>query len=104
MAKLVYINDAQHKQTGQELVTIDDLEQFRIKLLTDIRLMLEGHTGKPPKKWLKSHEVRKLLNISASTLHTLRHNGTIPCTRVGGLLFYDATEIDRILGSWKKAS
>jgi hypothetical protein len=43
-----------------------------------------------------------MLKISTGTLHTLRSNGKIPFTRVGGLIFYDATEIDRVLHDQKR--
>jgi hypothetical protein len=64
--------------------------------------MLDGQTTKPPKRWLKSREVRKLLNISGGTLQTLRNTGQLPFKRVGGLMFYDAAEIGLTLTSLKK--
>ena len=59
----------------------------------DIRKMLEGHLAKPPKRWIKSSEVKKMLNISNGTLLSLRKTGQLPFKRVGGLMFYDAGEI-----------
>ena len=85
-----------------QLVTVDDLEKFRLKLMMDIKMMLEGHLGKSPKRWLKSFEVRELLKISSGTLCSLRSNGKIPFSRVGGLIYYDALEIDRVLQSQKR--
>jgi hypothetical protein len=70
----------------------------------DIKKMLEGHLGKTPKRWLKSFEVRQMLKISPGTLHTLRSTGKIPYTRIGGLIFYDAVEIDLILQSQKQTA
>ena len=104
MGKLIYITDPQQKPSGSQLVTLDDLEQFRVKLMHDIRLMLEGQAAKPAKRWLKSHEVRKLLNISPGTLQTLRNTGKLPFTKIGGLIYYDAGEIDHLLGVHKKVS
>jgi hypothetical protein len=65
-------------------------------------MLLEGHLNKPSKRWLKSYEVRKLLNISAGTLQTLRNNQKIPFSKMGGMIYYDASEIDRILTSAQK--
>jgi hypothetical protein len=65
-------------------------------------MMLEGNVGKPAKRWLRSVEVRKLLNISPGTLQTLRNNGTLPYTKIGGLIYYDAYQIDQILLSQKR--
>lgn len=102
MGKLLYIAGDQKHQSGSQLVTLDDLEKFRITLLTDIRMMLEGHLTKSSKRWIKSNEVRKLLNISGGTLQTLRNNGKLPFTRVGGLIYYDAAEIEQILTKQKR--
>jgi hypothetical protein len=99
MAKLIYVPDEKQEPSGSQLVTLDDLEAFRVKLKMDIKMMLEVNATKPAKRWLKSVEVRKLLNISLGTLQTLRNNGKLPYAKIGGLIYYDAHEIDRILGS-----
>jgi hypothetical protein len=104
MGKIVYIPDDRQNPTGNQLVTVDDLEKFRVTLKMDIKVMLEGHLGKTPKRWLKSHEVRQLLKISSGTLHSLRANGKIPFTRIGGLIFYDALEIERVLQAQKRTA
>jgi len=77
MAKLIYVPDDKQEPSGPQLVTLDDLEAFRVKLKMDIKFMLEGNAIKPAKRWLKSVEVRKLLNISLDTLQTLRNKGRI---------------------------
>jgi hypothetical protein len=70
----------------------------------DIKMMLEGHLGKSPKRWLKSYEVRELLKISSGTLCSLRSNGKIPFTRISGLIYYDTVEIDCILQTKKRTA
>jgi len=99
MGKLIYMPDGQPDRSSSQIVTIGDLDEFQTKLLMSIKMLLEGHLGKPARRWLKSHEVRKLLNISAGTLQTLRNNQNIPFTKMGGLIYYDAIEIDRILAT-----
>lgn len=102
MAKLLYLTDNDQTPAPSQLVTIKDLEDFRTKLLMDIKMMLEGHLNKSTKRWLKSHEVRKMLGISAGTLQTMRNNGKIPFSKVGGLTYYDAAQIDQVLATSKK--
>lgn len=102
MGKLLYMPGDQKQPSGNQLVTLDDLEKFRINLLMDIRKIQDGQSNKPPKHWLKSREVKKLLNISGGTLQNLRNTGQLPFKRVGGLIFYDAAEIDMTLTSPKK--
>jgi len=103
MGKLLYLVENDQKPAPSQLVTLQDLEKFRIKLLMDIKMMLEGHMNKTSKRWLKSYEVRKMLGISAGTLQTLRNNGKIPFTKMGGLTYYDAAEINQILTEHRKA-
>jgi len=104
MGKLLYITEDPQKPSGSQLVTLADLEKFRVALMMDIKMMLEGHLNKTTKRWLKSLEVREMLNISAGTLQTLRNNGKIPYTKIGGLIYYDAGEIDQILLSQKRGT
>ena len=104
MGKLLYVPGDRPTPSGSQLVTLDDLEKFRVTLMMDIKKMIEGHLGKTPKRWLKSYEVRQMLKISPGTLHTLRSTGKIPYTRIGGLIFYDAVEIDLILQSQKQTA
>ena len=54
MAKLIYVPDDKPEPSGSQLVTLDDLEGFRVKLKMDIKMMLDGKVDKPAKRWLKS--------------------------------------------------
>lgn len=82
-------------------VTWEDLQRFKEELLSDINSLLEKNSSDAPRKWLKSYEVRKLLNVSAGTLQTLRVNGTLPYTKMGGALYYEYADILKILNKSK---
>jgi hypothetical protein len=47
-------------------------------------------------------EVKKLLNISSGTLQNLRINGTLSYTKIGGLLYYNYKDIEKLLMDSKK--
>jgi hypothetical protein len=79
------------------IITTDDLQTFKIELLEDIKILLKESSGQPGKKWLKSYEVQKVLGISAGTLQTLRNNETIEYTKIGGVIYYDYNEIQKML-------
>lgn len=81
------------------IITTDDLQTFRIELLEDIKRLLKESSGQPGKKWLKSYEVQKVLGISAGTLQTLRNKETIVYTKIGGVIYYDYNEIQKMLNS-----
>ena len=80
-----------------QLVTLADLESFKQQLLAELRQMLFSKKGAPEKKWLKSREVRTMLGISPGKLQTLRSYGQIPFTRVGGVIYYDHADIEKML-------
>ena len=62
-----------------QIITIEDLNEFRSLLLNDLKEIIQSKPQQT-KQWLKSNEVRKLLNISSSTLQNLRINGTLTYT------------------------
>jgi hypothetical protein len=79
-----------------ELITKDDLKEFKSDLLSEIKAMMQPGQGQS-KKWLKSVEVRKLLNISPGTLQNLRINGTLRFSKVGSIMYYKLEDINKIL-------
>ena len=54
-----------------EILTKEDLYQFKNELLADIKKIVKAEDNASSKKWLKSKEVIKLLNISPGTLQKL---------------------------------
>jgi len=51
-----------------ELLTTDDLREFKTDLLNDIKKLFSSPLNPSAKKtWMKSPEVRELLGISAGT-------------------------------------
>jgi hypothetical protein len=82
---------------ANQLTTVEDLTNFKRELLSEIKQLLSTHTSQPVKRWLKSFEVKELLHISTGTLHNLRTNGTLPFTKVGGVVFYDMIAVEKIL-------
>jgi len=84
-----------------QIITTEDLREFKIELLDEIRSIVTEQKSATAKKWLKSIEVRKLLNISPGTLQTLRINGTLPFTKIGGTNYYNLTDIEKLLSQKK---
>lgn len=83
-----------------EIITKEDLNEFRTILLADLKELLKVNSQQT-KQWLKSREVRKLLNISPGTLQTLRINKTLTYTKIGGILYYDNSDIEKLLSANK---
>ena len=79
-----------------EVLTKEDLNQFRQQLLDDLKKIIQQRNP-PPKEWLKSSEVRKLLRISSGALQTLRLKGNIRVAKIGSILLYKTDDIDKFL-------
>ena len=84
-----------------EVITREDLDEFRTLLLNDLKEILQSKPEQT-KQWLKSNEVRKLLNISPGTLQNLRINGTLTFTKIGGIMYYNYSDIEKVLNGNNK--
>ncbi|MDX1828834.1 MAG: helix-turn-helix domain-containing protein [Lutibacter sp.] len=84
-----------------QIITTDDLREFKTELLDEIKTLLKKSAAVGNKKYLKSAEMMKLLKVSPGTLQTLRINGTLPYTKIGGIIFYDADEIQQVMNENK---
>ena len=91
-----------------EIITMEDLERFGDKLTETLRSIIEENKNQPVKQeetiWLKSHQVQRMLGISPGTLQNLRINGTLPYSKVGGVIFYDRREIVTVMEANKRNS
>ena len=84
-----------------QLITVGDLELFKEALkremLLAFRELLFEQPQKPPKRWLKSHQVEELLDLKPNTVQALRDNGELPFSKLGGTYYYDPEDIDNEL-------
>lgn len=80
-----------------EILTTDDLYEFKLELLEEMKKVIQSLKPQEPKKYLKSSEVMELLSISPGTLQNLRLNGTLPYSKIGGIILYEEKEIERVL-------
>ena len=85
-----------------QILTTDDLREFKVELIDEIEKLLRQNGIQPVKKWLKSREVRKLLNISPGTLQTMRVNGTLTYSKIGGVIYYEYDDIQKMIEDNKK--
>jgi len=93
----VFLTKKIAKIMAVNIITTEDLHEFKLELLDSIKAMVSHQDGYRAKKWLKSPEVRDFLSISPGTLQNLRINGTLPYTKIGGVIYYDYGEINQVL-------
>lgn len=103
MTSVKEMNSDQRKQNfyKDQLLTAQDLIEFKEQLILDIKKLLKENSGQPAHKWLKAFEVKKLLRVSESKLQYLRDKGVIPFKKLGGVTYYDYDEIQEIMKSDK---
>lgn len=87
-----------------QLVTLSDLEKFKEQILSEMRRLLVGGGSQNSKQWLKSREVRKLLDVSPGKLHAMRVSRQLCFTRIGGVIYYDRSDINKMFEKFKTAA
>ncbi|KAA2240305.1 helix-turn-helix domain-containing protein [Chitinophaga agrisoli] len=87
-----------------EIITREDLALFKRELIQELHELFTSTKAPTAKKWVKSYEVREMLNISPGTLQNMRINGTIAYSKIGGLIFYDYDDIIKLMEKDKKSA
>lgn len=83
-----------------DTVTKDDLRQFGLLLINDIRNIIEktdtnGQDTIDP-EWLKSRVVRKLMDMSPGSLQNLRVTGKVRFKKVLGSYYYNKSDLRKL--------
>ncbi|TSJ38943.1 helix-turn-helix domain-containing protein [Mucilaginibacter corticis] len=86
-----------------QIITKEDLDEFREKLLNDLKELMTKPADTPV-KYLKSYQVKNMLKISSATLLTLREKGIICYTKIGGTFYYKQEDIVKMLESKQKST
>ena len=84
-----------------EIITKDDLQSFKKELVAELKEALKEQPNST-KKYLQSPEVRQLLGISPGTLQHLRVTRQLAFTKIGGKIFYDMADIEKMIEQGKK--
>ena len=82
-----------------EIVTKDDLEAFRVRMLNDIRQILQNIQHDTVRQWLKNSDVKKLLGASSNTVQRLRIAGKLKSSKIGGVHYYRYEDVQTLLQS-----
>lgn len=82
-----------------DTVTKDDLRQFRLLLVNEIKELLQGpavSTEDTDPEWIRSKAIRRTLDISPATLQNLRITGKIRCRKVMGSYYYNRADVIKL--------
>lgn len=98
-----FANKLKLNKMSLQVLTKEDLDVFKTELFSQLKGLINDsaqnskNKDEVNNKWLKSHQVQRMLAISPGTLQNLRINGTIPFTKIGGVIFYSVEDINAIL-------
>lgn len=84
-----------------QLVTIEDLENFKLEIISAINKILAKKVRSPEKRWLKSAAARKLIGISPGKLQAIRESGMLAYTKIGGNIYYDQDDLFQLFEKHK---
>lgn len=80
-----------------QLLTVGDLENFKIELLAEITRLLQDKPAPVQKEWLRTSEIREMLGVSAGTLQNLRVTRKLSFTKINGIVFYKHHDVMLLL-------
>lgn len=77
-----------------EIITQADLQKLREDIVNDIKALLKP---RDIRRWLKSSDLQKMLQCSPGTLQNLRIQGHLPYTKIGGSIYYLASDVEKMM-------
>lgn len=77
------------------MVSKQDLEIFRLRIISDIERLLEATINQPKEEfdWLRSKAIRKMMDISPATLQNLRITKKIRHKKIMGSYYYNRIDL-----------
>lgn len=84
----------------EDSVTKDDLRQFGVLLLENIRNLILDYNQREkellPPQWVKSKRVKTLLDISAGSVQNLRVTEKVRFKKVLGSFYYNMEDLQKL--------
>lgn len=80
-----------------EIITVQRFQDFEDRIFKELEELKQSSIIANSNRWLKSGDVKQMLSISHGKLQDLRDRGVIPFTKLGGVIFYDRREIEKLL-------
>lgn len=83
----------------KNMVTKDDLKQFRMLLLHDIGNLIKetsDSSDKTVNEWMRSKTIRRIMDISPATLQNLRISGKIRFKKIMGSYYYNGLDLEKL--------
>ena len=76
-----------------DYITKDDLRQFSLLIIDEIKKLKQETEKEKDLEWLKSRAARKQLSMSAGSLQNLRITGKIRFKKIMGSYYYNRADL-----------
>lgn len=86
-------------------ITKDDLRQFGLLLVREMRQLLETAGSEAEEihpEWLKSRVVRKMMDMSPGSLQNLRISGKVRHKKILGSYYYNRADLQNLFNDVTK--
>ncbi len=83
-----------------EIVTKEDLQHLRLQLINDLKdfvVQVKSEIASPSLEGMKTKHVRKILDCSYNKVQALRIAGKLRCNKVGGTLYFNKQDVQKLL-------
>lgn len=84
-----------------DIPTIDDIKRLldvqKSEIVIELAVKLKSGSINHKTQWLRSKDVRRLLNISDGSLRNMRNSGEIPFKKVRGMHFYNEADVRKMM-------
>ena len=75
-------------------ITKSDLVSLKHEIIEEFKSLLQSQC-QPHQEFLKSSQVKALLGCSDSKLESLRKNGGLSYTKIGGTIYYNSNDLSK---------
>ena len=76
-------------------ITKEDLKTLKLEIIEEVKKVFVPQIRSNP-EFLRSSQVKELLSCSDSKLETLRKNGTLSYTKIGGTIYYNNNDLSKL--------
>ena len=76
---------------------VDTAAKILVEIIDEVKQIIKAKESPDLKKWVKSAQVKKMLNLSHGKLQMMRNQKTISYTRIGGTIYYNVEDIERMM-------
>jgi hypothetical protein len=88
-----------------DIPTIDDIKRLldatKSELLSELESRFKLNKSEDYPEWLRTYQVKKMLNVSDATLHNYRINNILASQKIRGSHFYKKSDVLKLMSNGK---